>query len=43
MLEVIARVDDNGEVFRWEDLGESVREFRAADTARESDNATMDG
>ena len=38
MLEVIARVDDYGEVLRRQNLGKSVRELRATDSARESDN-----
>jgi hypothetical protein len=33
MLEVITSIDNHCEVFRGEDLGEPVSEFRAADTA----------
>ena len=33
MLEVIAGIDNDSEIFRREDLGESMGEFGAADTA----------
>ena len=43
MFKVIACVDDDSQVFWWEDLGESVRELRAADSARKGDYSTVDG
>jgi hypothetical protein len=36
VFEVIAGVDDDGQIFRRENLGESMRKFRAADSARKS-------
>jgi hypothetical protein len=38
MLEIVTSVDDDGQVFGWKKLGESVGQFRSADTARECDD-----
>lgn len=38
MLEVVAGVDDDGQIFGRKDLGEAVGEFRAADSACQGDN-----
>ena len=44
MFEVIACVDDDGQVLRGEDLGETVGQFCAADPACEGDDSrTVDG
>src|SRR5687767_255078 len=39
MLEVIASIDDDRQIFRRKDLSESVCEFRATDTACKSNNS----
>ncbi len=38
MFKVIARVDDDGQVFGRQNLGESVREFRATDSSCKGNN-----
>ncbi len=43
MLKVIAGIDNDREVFRREDLGEPVGEFRAADTASKSNDFQFNG
>jgi hypothetical protein len=38
MFKVIASINDDGQVFGWQNLGESVRKFCATDSACEGDN-----
>jgi len=42
MFKVIARVDDDGEFFRFEYLGEPVRQLRATDSACKCDDFLSD-